>query len=143
MHRHDVIILASDTTPYTSEFLHVGTDTQEQSQVDTQSPNISTSLTRHPKYTKVSFIVVFNQLGLVDCSNTKLTLDGGDEGRSLEKGASEGLQSSRQSLFVLQLVVESNHTHVFLSCTLLGLDQSSSTVDTDNQTTSDLGIKGT
>lgn len=36
-------------------------------------------------------VVKFEEFALVDCSDAELALDGGDEGRSLEKGAREGL----------------------------------------------------
>jgi len=38
--------------------------------------------------------------------------------------------------------VESDNSNVFLSCTLLSLYESSSSIKTDNKTSSDLGIEG-
>jgi hypothetical protein len=49
----------------------------------------------------------------------------------------------RQLLFAFNGIVKTKNTHILLTSTLLGLDQTSSSINTNNQTTGNLGIKGT
>jgi hypothetical protein len=122
----------------------VRTDTEQETEMDTECSDIGTSFTRDPEDTQVSLVVVFEHLGFVDRSDTQLTLDGGDQGRSLEQGTCQGLQCTGETLFSIGYgLMESNDTDVFLSCALLGLDESGSSVDTDDQASGDLGIQGT
>ena len=144
MHGDDIIVLPHSSRPDPSQFLHVRSDTQQQTQVNTQRSNVSSSLARDPENTEVSFLVVLEHLGFVNRSDTELTLDGGDERGSLEEGSGEGFETPSESLFTIgDGIVESDDTDVFLSCSLLGLDESGGSVDTDDQTSSDLGIEGT
>jgi hypothetical protein len=141
---NEVLGLVHGTRAHTSELLHVGTDTKQQTQVHAQGSDIGTSLAAHPEDTQVAVIVKLNQLALVDGSNTKLSLDGGNQRWALEQGTGEGLEGAGElGLAARQLVVETNDGNVLLSGSLLGLDQSSRSIDTDNQTSRDLGVKGT
>lgn len=122
----------------------MGTNTQQKTQVHTQGSNVGTGLAAHPEDTQVAVIVKLNQLALVDSSDTELTLDGRNQRRALEQGASKGLEgTSELSLATRQLVVKADDGNILLSGSLLGLDQSSRSVDTDDQAARDLGIKGT
>lgn len=77
-------------------------------------------------------------------ANTELALDGGNQGRALEQGTGQGLEGTGDlGLAAGDLAVQACNTHVLLTGTLLRLDQARGTVNADNQTTSDLGIKGT
>lgn len=112
--------------------------------MNTESTDISTSLTADPENTEVTVIVKLVEVALVDGTDTELTLDGGDQGRTLEESTGEGLQSATElSLATGDLVVETDNANVLLTSTLLGLDQTSSTVNADDQAASDLRIKGT
>lgn len=120
------------------------THTQKKTQVHTQSSNVGTRLAAHPENTQMSVIVKLDELALVDGSDTELSLNGRDQRRALEESTSEGLEgTSELGLATRQLVMETDDSHVFLSSTLLGLDETSSAVDTDDQASSDLGIEGT
>lgn len=122
----------------------MGTDTKQQTQVHAQGSDIGTSLAAHPEHTQVAVIVKLNQLALVDGSDTQLSLDGGNQRRALEQGTGEGLEGAGElGLAARQLVVETNDGNVLLSGSLLGLDQASRAIDTDNQTSRDLGVEGT
>jgi hypothetical protein len=78
----------------------------------------------------------------VNGSNTELALDGRNERWPLEKGTGEGLQGTcKLSFATWELVVKTNDTHVFLSSTLLGLDEAGCAIDADNKAASDLGVK--
>ena len=122
----------------------MATNTQQKTQVNAESSDIGTGLAANPEHTQVSVIVKLNELALVDGSDTKLSLNGRDQGGALEKSTSQGLEGAGElSLTAGQLVVQTDDSNVFLSSTLLGLDETSRAVDTDNQTTSDLGIKST
>lgn len=141
MHGDDIVILSSDTTPHTSQFLHMSTNTQQQTQMDTQRPDVCSSLTRNPEYTQIPLVVVFNQFTLVNRPDSQLSLDGRDQRGSLEQGTSQGFKSSRKGLFVGEGIVESDDADVFFSSTLLGFDKSGSSVDTDNQTSSNFRVE--
>ncbi|KAL3706758.1 hypothetical protein TMatcc_007771 [Talaromyces marneffei ATCC 18224] len=80
----------------------------------------------------------------VRISDTELTLDGGNQRRTLEEGSSQSLEGASELSFTTgNLVVETNDTHVLLSGTLLGLDETGCTINADNQTTGDFGVEGT
>jgi hypothetical protein len=122
--------------------LHVRTNTKKKSKVNAESSNICTSLAADPEDAEMSVIVEFIELALVNRSDTKLTLDGGDQRGALEQSTSESLECALElSLTTGDLVVETDHADVLLSGTLLGLDQASGTVNANNQATSNLGIK--
>jgi hypothetical protein len=90
----------------------------------------------------MALVVKLEELGLVDGSNTELTLDSGDQGGTLEESTSEGLKGTRERLLVRKSIVKTDDADVFLSGALLRLDKTGGTVDADNETTSDLGIQG-
>jgi hypothetical protein len=122
----------------------VGTDTQQQTQVNAKGTDVSTSLTADPEDTQVAVVVELVHLALVDSTDTELTLDGRDKRRTLEQSTGEGLKSAAElCLTTGDLLVQADDTDVLLTSTLLGLDQAGSTVNADNQTTSDLGVKST
>jgi hypothetical protein len=122
----------------------VSTNTEQQTQVNTESTDVGTSLTADPEDTEVALIVELVQLALVDGTDTELTLDGRDQGRTLEESTSEGLEGTAElGLATGELVVQTDHADVLLTGTLLGLDQASGTVNADNQAASDLGVEST
>lgn len=119
-------------------------DTKEKTKVDTEGTDVGTSLTADPEDTKVALIVELVVLALVNGTDTELALDGGDERRALEESTGQGLQSAgKLSLATGDLVVETDHANVLLTGTLLRLDQTGGAVNADDQTSSDLRIKGT
>lgn len=122
----------------------MGTDTEQQTQVHAQGSNVGTSLAADPEDAEVAVIVELDELALVDGTDTELTLDGGDQGRTLEEGTGEGLEGAGElGLATGDLVVETDDADVLLSSTLLGLDEAGSTVNADDEAASDLGIEGT
>lgn len=106
-------------------------------------PDVGSSLTTDPKDPKMTVVVELQQFDFMDGSDTELTLDGGYQRGTLEKGTSKGLKGPLDLLLGLHLIVKAENTDILLSGTLLGLDQTGGTIDTNNQTSSDLGIKGT
>jgi hypothetical protein len=136
--------LVHGTTADTSKLLHVATNTEEETQVNTECSDVGTSLTADPEDTEVTVVVELDELALVDGSDTELTLDGRDQRRTLEERTGEGLESAGElSLTTGQLVVEADDSHILLSGTLLRLDKTSGAVNADNQATGNLGIEGT
>jgi len=122
----------------------VAADTEKKTQVDAESSDIGTGLAADPEDTQVSVIVELDELALVDGSDTELTLDGRDQGGTLEQRTGESLESAGElSLATGQLVVEADDSHVLLSSTLLGLDETGGAVNADNQAARDLGIEST
>lgn len=104
--------------------------------------NICSRLTADPENTKLPFIIELVKLALVDGSNAQLSLDGGNKRRALEEGTGESFESAGElSLSSRKFVVKPDDTHVLLSCSLLGLDETSSAVDADNKTSRDFRIK--
>jgi hypothetical protein len=138
------LALAHGTRANTAKFLHVGADTEKKTQVDTEGTDVGTSLTADPEDTEVALVVELVVLALVDGTDTELALDGRDKRGALEERTGQGLQSANElGLATGDLVVETDHTDILLTGTLLGLDQAGGTVNADDQTTGDLGIKGT
>jgi hypothetical protein len=111
--------------------------------MDAQRSYVRARLAADPKHTKMSVIVEFNKLAFMDSSNAKLSLDRRDQRWSLKKSTSQRLQSAgKLDLAAREFVVEPNDTDVFLSCTLLGLNESCGAVDANNEAAGDLRIKG-
>lgn len=136
--------LAHGSRANTAQFLHVGTDTEEKTQVDTEGTDVGTGLAANPEDTEVALIVELVVLALVDGTDTELALDGRDQRGTLEECTSQGLQSADElGLATGNLVVETDHADILLTGTLLGLDQAGGTVNANDQTTGDLRIKGT
>ena len=136
--------LVHSTTANTSKLLHVATDTEKETQVNTECSDVGTSLTADPEDTEVSVVIELDELALVNGSDTELTLDGRDQRGTLEERTGEGLKSAGElSLATGQLIVEANNSNILLSGTLLGLDKTSGAVNADNQATGNLGIKST
>jgi hypothetical protein len=140
----EVLLLVHGTRSHTSQLLHVSTDTQQETKVDTECTDVGTSLARNPEDTELSLIVELVEVALVDGSDTELSLDGRNKRRTLEESTSEGLEGTGELLLATgELVVKSDDTDVLLTGTLLGLDQAGGAVNADNQTSSDLGIEST
>jgi hypothetical protein len=140
----EVLLLIHGTRSHTSQLLHVSTDTQQETKVDTECTDVGTSLARNPEDTELSLIVELVEVALVDGSDTELSLDGRNKRRTLEESTSEGLEGTGELLLATgELVVKSDDTDVLLTGALLGLDQAGGAVNTDNQTSSDLGIEST
>jgi hypothetical protein len=111
----------------------VRANTEQQTQMHAERPDIGTGLARHPEDTEVAVVVELDQLALVDRTDTELALDGRDEGRALEQGTGQGLEGlGESSLTAGDGVVEADDGNVFLTSTLLGLDETGSAVDADN-----------
>lgn len=141
---NEVLVLVHGTRAHTSQLLHVSADTKEETKMHTKGTDVGSGLAADPEDTEVAVIVELNELALVDCSDSKLTLDSGDQGGALEESAGQGLEGLGElRLAAGQLVVQADDAHVLLSGSLLGLDQSSGTVDANNQASGDLGVEGT
>jgi len=77
--------------------------------------NIRSSLARHPEDTEIALVIKLNKFRLVDCANTKLTLDGRDERGTLEQGSSEGLKSTGKCSGIGETSMKTKNTDVFLA----------------------------
>lgn len=139
-----ILCLVHGSTPHTAELLHMGTHTEQETQVHAKSTDIGSCLAADPEHTKLPLIVELVELALVDGTDTELTLDSRNKRGALEERASQGLKSASELSFTTwQLVVHTDDANVFLSGTLLGLDETSGAIDADNETSSDLGIEST
>jgi len=120
----------------------VSTNTQKKAEMYTESTNVGSSLAGNPENTKVALVVELDELGLVDGTDTELTLDGGDKRWTLEKSTCKCLQGTGElSLTTWELVVKADNADVLLSGSLLGFDKASGAVDTDDQASGNLWIE--
>lgn len=119
------------------------TCTEEKTEVHAESTDVSACLAADPENTQLVLGVVFNQLAVVDGTNTELTLDSGNQRRTLKKGTSQFLKSLLENKLIFNSVVKADDGHVFLTSSLLALHQTSCSVNANDQTTSDLRIEGT
>lgn len=139
-----ILGLVHGSTPHTAQLLHVSADTKQKTQVHAESTDVGSGLAADPEDTELPLIVKLVELALVDGSDTKLTLDGRNERRSLEESSGESLKGARKlRLASRQLVVKADDAHILFSSSLLGLDKAGGAVDANDETTGDLGIKST
>jgi hypothetical protein len=74
--------------------------------MNTEGPNVGSSLTTDPKYGKASRIVEFQKFAFMDSTDSKLTFDGADERRALEQCAGEIFYCAGELGFVFEVIVE-------------------------------------
>jgi hypothetical protein len=110
--------------------------------VNTHGTHVSAGLTGDPEDTHIALLIVVKHLGLIDGADTELLLDGGDQGRSLEDGASQSHQGLLNLLELVDVLVELEDSDVLLTSGLLSLDQAGSIVNAGNQASGDLGVQG-
>lgn len=112
--------------------------------MDAEGSDVGTGLAGDPEDTEVAVVIELDDLGLVDGTDTELTLDGRDQGRALEQSTGQGLEGAGElDLATRQLVVQANDADVLLSGALLALDEPRRAVDADDQASRDLGVEGT
>jgi hypothetical protein len=141
--RNEALGLVHGSRPDTAELLHVGTNTEEKTKVHAEGTDVGSGFAADPEDTELPLVVKLVEVALVDGTDTKLTLNGRDQRRTLEKRTGEGLESARKlRLAARELVMEADDANVLLSGTLLGLDETGGAVNADNQTSSDLGVEG-
>jgi len=138
---HGLVFLEGSGT-HTSELLHVSTAAEEVTQMDAEGSNVSSSFAGDPENTHVAFLVVLNEVELVDGSHTELLLDGGNKRGSLETGTSEGVEGLLDLLDLVEALMELENGNVLFSGALLGLDESGGVVDAHDEAASDLGVEG-
>ena len=137
------LCLVHSSTPHTAKLLHVGADAEKETQVHAEGTDVGAGFAADPEDTQVAVIIKLDELALVDGTDTKLALDGRNQGRALEQSTSERLESLGEgSLATRDLVVQADDADVLLSGTLLGLDEARGTVDADDETSRHLGIEG-
>lgn len=140
VHSDHGLILLEGARAGTSQLLHVSTASKDVADVNTHGTHVSAGLAGNPEDTHIALLVVVKHLGLVDGADTELLLDGGDQGRSLEDGASQGHQGLLDLLDLVNVLVELEDGDVLLTSGLLSLNQAGSIVNAGNQATGDLGI---
>lgn len=144
VHSDHILVLRHDTRSVSSKFFHMGGNTEFQTDVDTESSDVGTGLALDPKQTESVFFIIFDKSIFIDGSNSEFSLDGSDDGWLLEAWTSKGIKSLDDSCFTsLDLVMESNDTDILFTGLLLSLSQSSSSVNTDDQTARNFRIQST
>ena len=96
-------------------------NTQKESKVHTQSTDVSAGLTVHPEYSEISLLIKFKEFGLINSSDTKLTLHSWDEWRTLKKSTSKCLQRPGKCSRVLKGPMKSKYSNVLLSYGIIRL----------------------
>jgi hypothetical protein len=142
VHRYHIINLTQYTAPYATEFLHMTTCTDQQTQVNTEGTDVGPRLARYPKYTEIALLVIFNQFTFVYRPNAELALHSRYKGRTLEQRSRECFHSSVELLRVLNGGMESNHPDVLFTRRLLSLDETGGTIDAYDETAGDFWIEG-
>jgi hypothetical protein len=122
----------------------VSANAEKKTQVYTKGTDVGTGLAADPENTQMTIVVELDELALVNRTDTQLTLNSRNQRRTLKKGTGKRLEGlGKGSLAAWDLVVETDDSNVFFTGSLLRLDQTSGTVDADNETACDLGIQGT
>jgi hypothetical protein len=109
----------------------MSTNTKDKPEMDTKSSDVSTGLSTNPENSSEFLGIIVEKLLLIDSSNTELTLDRGNEWRSLEEGSSQSIKSLLNVGLASRVGVETNNSDVLLTGTLLSLHQSSSSIQTN------------
>ena len=140
VHGDHGLVLLEGARAGTSQLLHVSTAAENISDVDTEGTDVGTSFARNPEDAHVTLLVVVEELGLVDGTDTELLLDGGDQRRSLEYGTSESQESLFDLFDLLNMLMKLDDSNVLFTSRLLSLNESGGIVNTGNEATCDLGI---
>ena len=80
----DRLLLGHDPGARPPELLHLTAAPEHQPEVNTDGPGIEAGLYRDPENAHVPLVVMLQQLALVDCAYSELSLDSTDQWRSLE-----------------------------------------------------------
>lgn len=132
VHGDEVIIFSHQTTSDSSEFFHVSSDSEKETHMNAECSDVGSGLAGDPEDSESLFLIVLEQLGIIDGSDSEFSLDGGDEGWFLEDGSEERFKGLSQLNLGLDFSVQSDNTNVLFSCSLLTLNKSGSSVQTDN-----------
>ncbi len=121
----------------------MSTAAEKVTNMNTEGSNVGTSFTADPENTHVSVFIELNKFCLVDCSDSELFLDGGDQRRSLEAGTFKGVKGFLELLDLIKALMELDDGDVLFTGGLLSLDQSGGVVDAHNEATSDFRVQST
>jgi len=81
-----------------------------------KSTYISTGFATNPEDGHLLLFIELDEFALVDCSDSQVALDGGDDWRSLKQGTAHCLQGLGNLFSVLNRTVETNNTNVLFTC---------------------------
>ena len=140
VHGDHGLILLESARASTSELLHVGTDSQNVADVNAKGSHVGAGLTRDPEDAHVSFLIVVEELALVDGANTELLLDSRNQGRSLEDRPGQAQKSLLDLLDLVNMLMELNDGNVLFTRRLLSLNETSCVVDAGDEAASNLRI---
>ncbi len=140
VHGDHGLILLESARASTSELLHVGTDSQNVADVNAKGSHVGAGLTRDPEDAHVSFLIVVEELALVDGANTELLLDSRNQRRSLEDWPGQAQKSLLDLLDLVNMLMELNDGNVLFTSGLLSLNKASCVVDAGDEAASNLRI---
>lgn len=111
--------------------------------MDTERPHVRAGFAFDPEHSETAFLVVFEHFQIVHCADTKGTFDSADNRWQLEEGAFAFLEGLVDLLDVFDGFRDTEDCDVFFAGILLALNQSSCSVEADDETTGDFRIEGT
>lgn len=88
---------------------------QQVADMDTESSDVSSSLTTDPENAEISALVVLNDLALIDSSHSQLLLHSGDQRGSLEDSSSQLFEGLIELLGLVEGLMQLDDCHVLLS----------------------------
>lgn len=142
MHSHKVIILSHAARSWSTKFLHMSSNAQKKTNMDTKSPNVCSSFTGDSKNTQSLLSIILQQFRLIDCPHTELSLYCRYLWRLLEETACKNIQDILQFSLGINWAMESHNPNILFTRSLLRLGQSSCSLKTNNQTSGNFRIEG-
>ena len=93
MHGNQMTVLIQNPGTNTAQLLHVRARAEDEAEVNAQRPDVRSRLAGHGEGEHVALLVIMIDFGVVDGTDTQLTLHRSDDGRALEERARERVQA--------------------------------------------------
>jgi hypothetical protein len=134
------MFLTNGSRTNAAQLLHVSTGAENESEMHTESSDIGSGFTRNPENSKVTLLIILEKSRFMDGTNTQTALDGRDQRRTLIQGTTKSVETTLD-FGLVGISMETCDGNVLLTCSLLALDETRSTLDANDQTSSNLGIQ--
>lgn len=141
VHGDHGLVLLHGSGSDSSELLHMGTNIQVVTEVNTLSSDISSGFARNVEDSHVLLSVEIEKFGPVDSSNSQSLGDSGDKRGSLEDGTLQLGESSLELGLSFDGSVKLEDSNVLFSSRLLGLHESSGSIQADDEASSNLRVE--
>jgi len=118
-----IIELGLNTRSGPSKLLHNSSSAEQQTQMNTQRSHIEAGLDAYPENGHLFLLIELDKLTIIDSTNTQISLDSGNDRRSLKDCAREGLESLLHTSHVVDGRVEAHDADVLFAGALLRLGE--------------------